>query len=164
MCLICAYFSLIQTKWLFHWRKHYYGLVLVQNVLFLTNTQLLVSQDVSYLWIIVMFLSAVWTLILTAPIHCRGSIGEQMMQCYISPNLMKKQTHLHLGWAECEYIFSKFILFFLGGGGVNFWASKYWWTWPFVKWKWSWKTSYILYSYRFITEIWYFTTKPLLTL
>ncbi len=28
------------------------------------------------LWIIGMFSSAVWTLILTAPIHCRGSIGE----------------------------------------------------------------------------------------
>ncbi len=24
-----------------------------------------------------------------------GSIAEQVMQCYISPNLMKKQTHLH---------------------------------------------------------------------
>ncbi len=35
----------------------------------------------------VFFFSAVWTLILTAPIHCRGSIGEQMMWCYISPNL-----------------------------------------------------------------------------
>ncbi len=32
-----------------------------------------------YLWIIVMFLSAVWTLILTAPIHCRGSIAEQVI-------------------------------------------------------------------------------------
>ncbi len=42
-----------------------------------------------YLWIIVMFLSAVWTLILTAPIHCRGSIGEQVMQYYISPNLFQ---------------------------------------------------------------------------
>ncbi len=31
------------------------------------------------LWIIVMILSAVWTLILTAPIHRRGSIGEQVM-------------------------------------------------------------------------------------
>ncbi len=40
-----------------------------------------------YLWIIVMFLSAVWTLILTAPIHCRGSTGEQVMYCYISLNL-----------------------------------------------------------------------------
>ncbi len=34
---------------------------------------------VDYFWIIVMFLSAVWTLILTAPIHCRGSTGEQVM-------------------------------------------------------------------------------------
>ncbi len=31
---------------------------------------------VDCLWI-VMFLSAVWTLILTAPIHCRGSIGGE---------------------------------------------------------------------------------------
>ncbi len=42
-------------------------------------------------WIIVMCLSTVWSLILTAPIHCRGSIGEQVMECYISPNMMKKQ-------------------------------------------------------------------------
>ncbi len=34
-----------------------------------------------YLRIIVIFLSAVWTLIPMAPIHCRGSIDEQMMQC-----------------------------------------------------------------------------------
>ncbi len=32
-----------------------------------------------YLWIIVMFLLAVWTLILTAPIHYKSSIGEQVM-------------------------------------------------------------------------------------
>ncbi len=31
---------------------------------------------VDYLWIIVMFLSAVWTLILMAPIHLRWSIGK----------------------------------------------------------------------------------------
>ncbi len=31
---------------------------------------------VDYLWIIVMFLSAVWTLILAAPIHCKESIGD----------------------------------------------------------------------------------------
>ncbi len=42
---------------------------------------------VDYLCIIVIFLSAVWTLILTAPIHCRGPIGEEVMECYISPNL-----------------------------------------------------------------------------
>ncbi len=29
--------------------------------------------------IIVMFLSAVWTLVLTAPIHCRESTDEQVM-------------------------------------------------------------------------------------
>ncbi len=44
-------------------------------------------SGVDHLWIIVMFLSVVWTLILTAPIHYRGSIGEQVMWCYISPNL-----------------------------------------------------------------------------
>ncbi len=43
---------------------------------------------------IVMSLSAVWTLILTAPIHCRASIGEQVMQSYISPNLMKKLIYI----------------------------------------------------------------------
>ncbi len=37
-------------------------------------------RSVDYLRIIVMFLSAVWTLILTAPIHCRGSTGEQIME------------------------------------------------------------------------------------
>ncbi len=52
-----------------------------------------------------MFLSAVWTLILTAPIHCRASIAETLMQRHISPNLMKKQTPLCLGWAKNEYIF-----------------------------------------------------------
>ncbi len=34
----------------------------------------------------------VFTLVLTAPIHFRGSTGEQVKECYISPNLMKKQT------------------------------------------------------------------------
>ncbi len=47
------------------------------------------------LWIVI-FLSAVWTLILTAPIHCRGSIAEQVMECYISPNLF--WCKLFLGW------------------------------------------------------------------
>ncbi len=34
---------------------------------------------IAYFWNIVMFLSAVWPLIPTAPIHYRGSIGEQVM-------------------------------------------------------------------------------------
>ncbi len=33
------------------------------------------------------------TLILTAPIHCRASIAETLMQRHISTNLMKTQTH-----------------------------------------------------------------------
>ncbi len=44
-------------------------------------------------------LSAVWTLLLTAPIHCRGSVGEQdaMLHFYKSVRI-KKQTPLHLAW------------------------------------------------------------------
>ncbi len=93
---VFTYISLlIQTRQLFHWRKCYYGLWCfsykqrfeVKNVLmmdlFLTNMQLFTSQDINWwtgvVWIIVMFLSAVWTLILMAPIHCRASIGEQLM-------------------------------------------------------------------------------------
>ncbi|XP_052451112.1 BEN domain-containing protein 2-like [Carassius gibelio] len=30
----------------------------------------------------------------------RASIGEQVMECYISLNLMKRQNHLDLGWRE----------------------------------------------------------------
>ncbi len=48
--------------------------------LFLKNIQLFTSQDINLwtgeMWFIMMFLSAVWTLILTAPIHCRASIAE----------------------------------------------------------------------------------------
>ncbi len=55
----------------------------------LLQTQLFTSQDINWwtvvLCIIVMFLSDVWTLILTAPIHCRASIAEQVKECYISP-------------------------------------------------------------------------------
>ncbi len=52
-------------------------------------------RGVGYLRIIVMFLSAVWILILTAPIHCSASIAEQVMDS--KSVLMKKQT-LHLGY------------------------------------------------------------------
>ncbi len=49
-----------------------------------------------------MFLSAVWTLILTAPIHCRGSIAKDLILNFSKSVLMKKQTHQHLGWPEGE--------------------------------------------------------------
>ncbi len=46
------------------------------------------------------------TLILTAPIHCRAHITETLR--HISPNLTKKQTHLHLWCSEGEHISSSF--------------------------------------------------------
>ncbi len=63
-------------------------------------------SGVDYLWIIVMFLSALWTLILTA------SIAETVMEWHISPNLMKI-WHIspNLGWPEGEDIFSKIFIF-----------------------------------------------------
>ncbi len=64
----------------------------------------MLTDGLEWCGLLVMFLSAVWTLILTAPIHCRGFIGEQVMEWYISPNLIKNQTHLHLGWSEEEHI------------------------------------------------------------
>ncbi len=69
-------------------------------------------RGVDYLWIIVMLLSAVWTLILMAPIHCGGSIGEQViLNLSKSDQIWKNKTLiLHLGWPEGEYILSKFSL------------------------------------------------------
>ncbi len=67
-------------------------------------------SGVDYLWIIVMFFSAVWTLVLTAPIHCRASIAETLMQRHISPNLMKKQT---LGCPESKGWQNQQTLFYI---------------------------------------------------
>ncbi len=91
-----VHISLLIQRRLFHQRKHHYEYrtrILAGSkqfevndgfFFFFTNMQLFASQEmdwsgVDYLWIIVMFLSAVWTLILTAPIHCRGFTGEQVM-------------------------------------------------------------------------------------
>ncbi len=63
-----------------------------------------------------MLLSAVWTLILTAPIQCRGSIGEQLMQCYISPNLFwwrKKLIYILNGLMMNKYL-----------ANFHFWVSS----------------------------------------
>ncbi len=49
-------------------------------------------------------LSAVWTVILTAPIHCRRT--RDVMLNFSRSVLKKKQSHLHFGWPEVEYIFS----------------------------------------------------------
>ncbi len=56
-----------------------------------------------------MFLSAVWTLILTAPIYCSASIGEQIK----SLQICSEQTPLYLGWPKSEYMFKKLILHLL---------------------------------------------------
>ncbi len=67
-------------NWNFSWKEQFEVKNVLMMDLFLTNMQLFASQDVDWwtgvVWIIVMFKSAVWTLILTAPIHCRGSIGQ----------------------------------------------------------------------------------------
>ncbi len=45
-------------------------------------------------------LSAVWTVILTAPIHCRGT--HDVMLNFSRSVPKKKQSHLHFGWPEVE--------------------------------------------------------------
>ncbi len=45
-----------------------------------------------------------WTVILTAPIHCRGSTSEQVMLNFSKSALMQKNSHLHFGWPEDEQI------------------------------------------------------------
>ncbi len=63
------------------------GFVSYKHSFYFTRHQLMDWSCVDCLWIIVLFLSTVWTLTLTAPIHTRGYFAEQMMQCGISPNL-----------------------------------------------------------------------------
>ncbi len=83
---------------------------------FIINMHLFASQASSwwigmvldYLWIIVMLLSPVWTLILTAPIHCRASIDETLMNVYIyiyafSRRFYPKRFRLHI---YCQYMCS----------------------------------------------------------
>ncbi len=100
-CLICAHFSPGQTRWLFTINR---GFILVESnsdeclndqfVYYKQTTFHTQSEIIDCLWIIEMFLSTVWTLFLTAPIHCRGSIDEQVMQCKISPNLFSLTSRM----------------------------------------------------------------------
>ncbi len=39
------------------------------------------------------------------PFTTEDPLVNKVMGCYISQNLLQKQTHLHLGWPEGEYIF-----------------------------------------------------------
>ncbi len=75
---------------------------------YFTNMQHFGSQAINWwtgaVWI-VMFLLAVWTLILTAPIqiHCWAMIN------FFKAVLIRKQTHLHFGWPEGEHFQQIFI-------------------------------------------------------
>ncbi len=82
-CLICADFSPDQTRPLFYWRKFSFCLLKMLND--------------GLEWITVMFLSAVWTLVLTAPIHCRASIGDSF----------------NISVTEFNYRFTKLFLWFV---------------------------------------------------
>ncbi len=98
--MICAYFppdsdhTTFSLKKAISWIEPIY---FSQKQWFKVKNVLMILLGVDYLWIIVMFLSSVWTLVLTAPIHCRGSIGEQVMQCCIShsPYTIESST-LHI--------------------------------------------------------------------
>ncbi len=121
-CLIGAYFSPDSDNF-FHWKESILWIedwcfsptqgfevknVLVKSLI-ISNTLRLASRDVNWwtglVWIIMMFLSAVWTLILTAPIHCRGSIGEQVMECKISLNLFRWRNINIMPWGWTNFHF-----------------------------------------------------------
>ncbi len=124
---------LIQTRWLFHWRKYYYEQrtfsyfswkqqfkVNALIMYFFIQTQLFALQDFTWwtgvVWNIVMFL-----------ISCLDSHsdGTHSLHSWVSHKklhfskfvVMKKQIHLHLEWP----------------GGGNTFSTTFWWTTSF-KW------------------------------
>ncbi len=81
-CLVCVYFSPDLDKTAFSLENAiWYKKVLTINLYMLYN---MLIDRMDYLWIIVMLLSAVWSLILTAPIHYS-----------IIHHIFKKQLHAH---------------------------------------------------------------------
>ncbi len=80
-----------------------------------------------------LFLSAVWTLILMAPIHFRGSIGNQVMYYYISPNIFLWRNnidctavkildfsyHCYCGHKNSQYRYIAISIETLGRGGMS---------------------------------------------
>ncbi len=94
-----------------------------KNCAFVINKSIIKSfhhKDNNWLtgevWIFVMFLSAVWRLILTAPIHCRGSTWwtSNVMLNLSKSFLIKTQSDVHLQWPESEYINISKKISFLG--------------------------------------------------
>ncbi len=71
-------------------------------------------SNVDNLWIIVMLLSAVWTLVLTAPIHCRASIGERKWKLHFSKS--DEETNSSTSWMVwgsitwiCNWVFTQSV-------------------------------------------------------
>ncbi len=104
-------FGLLKGAWTFFSRDKILftgesNIMEVENILmmdlFLTNMLLFILQ-------------AVWTLILTAPNHCRGSTDESVMKC-----CSNEKTHLHFVWPEGEC----FQQFFIFGCTILFKASR----------------------------------------
>ncbi len=64
-------------------------------------------DGLDYLWIIVMFLSAVWTLILMAPIHCRGSshtgVCQQLFSFFRGTVTLDTTHMLHAHFVDCNW-------------------------------------------------------------
>ncbi len=94
--------SYFDQKWWFKVKN------LSMMILFITN--LFTSQDI-YLW--VMWITCGWSWCFhqlfglsfwRPPIHCRGCWPSDAMINFSKSILMKKQTHLHPGWPEGEYI------------------------------------------------------------
>ncbi len=108
---------LIQTRWPFHCGKQYgkRTLILARSNslklnLLIINIQCFASENINW-WTGVVsftcrlcdFFYQLFGLILTAPIHCRWSIGEQVIS--FSKSI---QTHLHLGLSEGDEIVCTF--------------------------------------------------------
>ncbi len=64
-------------------------------------------NQVYYLWITVMFYQLFGLSFWRHPFTAEHPLVSKWFKCYISPNLIMKQTHLYLGWPEGAYIFSK---------------------------------------------------------
>ncbi|XP_050982191.1 transmembrane protein 254 isoform X1 [Labeo rohita] len=75
--LVDNHYPVLYYGWFLTWAIHLFEALFALKI---CRCELMDWSGVNYLWITVMYLSAVWTLILTAPIHYRGSIGETVME------------------------------------------------------------------------------------
>ncbi len=105
--LICAYFYPDSDKMTFSPEKIIS--FLQTGTHFLLQKTLMDWSGVDYLWIFVMFLSAVWTLILTAPIHIHWWASKWCNVTFIQI-CSNEETNLSTswiawGWVNFQHIF-----------------------------------------------------------